>query len=108
MAAQKDGPATSLEKTSPGSGSGSGRPWSQSHFQSKFSQAVGDAGLRGYVFHGLRKTATSMLVEAGCEDREAQAITGHKTVEMITLYASGVRQKKLADRTIRKMEGWRQ
>ena len=48
------------------------------------------------AFHGLSKKATGALVEAGCTEEQAKSITGHKTTQMITKYAIGARQDRLA------------
>ena len=34
-----------------------GRPWRRFHFSRAFREATKKAGLQGYVFHGLRKSA---------------------------------------------------
>ncbi len=57
----------------------------------------------GLVFHGLRKSAVVMLLEAGCTTAETQAITG-QTMEMIEHYARQVNQKKLAASAILKWQ----
>jgi integrase len=55
------------------------------------------------VFHGLRKSAVVMLLEAGCTDAEVSAITGQSR-EMVEHYALQVNQKKLAAAAILKWE----
>jgi integrase len=55
------------------------------------------------VFHGLRKSAVVMLLEAGCTDAEVSAITGQSR-EMVEHYALQVNQKKLAASAILKWE----
>jgi len=54
--------------------------------------------------HGLRKNAAKMMAEAGCTDREIQAITGHTTTKMISHYTKAAEQLKLALRAIDKLE----
>ena len=58
---------------------------------------------RGLQFHGLRKNATVMLVEAGCEDREVAAITGHETTEMISHYSKKRDRRRLAKQAMEKV-----
>ncbi|MFP6771455.1 MAG: tyrosine-type recombinase/integrase [Alphaproteobacteria bacterium] len=57
-------------------------------------------GLRGNRFentlHGLRKNATINLLEAGCTNSEAKAITGHRTDVMVNLYSEKVNQRRQA------------
>ena len=55
------------------------------------------------VFHGLRKSAVVMLLEAGCTDAEVSAITG-QTRDMVVHYARAVNQKRLAAAAILKWE----
>lgn len=55
-------------------------------------------------FHGLRKNATIALIEAGCTPQEAQAITGHETLDMLNHYAKRVDQRRLAETAISKLE----
>jgi integrase len=58
------------------------------------------------VFHGLRKSAVVMLLEAGCTDAEVSAITG-QTRDMVVHYARAVNQRKLAAAAILKWEALR-
>jgi integrase len=81
-----------------------GAPYGKDVFRHEFSDAVKSAGLNGVVFHGLRHNATQRLMEAGCTEGEAKAITGHKTSRMIQHYAARANQKKLAGRAMRKLE----
>ena len=58
---------------------------------------------RKLVFHGLRKSAVVMLLEAGCTDAEVAAITG-QTRDMVAHYSLMVNQRKLAAAAILKWE----
>jgi integrase len=58
---------------------------------------------RTLVFHGLRKSAVVMLLEAGCTDAEVAAITG-QTRDMVAHYSLMVNQRKLAAAAILKWE----
>lgn len=49
-----------------------------------------------YVIHGWRYSAAVALAEAGCSDSEIQAVTGHKTLEMVRKYRGQANQKKLS------------
>jgi integrase len=57
----------------------------------------------GFVFHGLRKSATVKLVEAGCTEKETAAITG-QSLQMVEHYSKGADQLRLAREAIRKVE----
>ncbi len=50
----------------------------------------------GYVIHGWRYNAAVALAEAGCSDSEIQAVTGHKTLEMVRKYRNQANQKSLS------------
>ena len=51
---------------------------------------------QAYVIHGWRYTAAVHLAEAGATDGEIQAVTGHKTLEMVKKYRSQANQKRLS------------
>lgn len=57
----------------------------------------------GLVFHGLRKSAVVMLLEAGCSAAEVAAITG-QSMQMVEHYAKGINQKRMADAAVLKWE----
>lgn len=56
------------------------------------------------TFHGLRKSATARLAEAGCSDREIMAITGHTTADMVTHYTQSADQRRRALAAMGKIE----
>ena len=78
-------------------------PW-QTGFQVAWAkhkpQAVRDKAL---VFHGLRKSAVVMLLEAGCTDAEVASVTGQSR-QMIEWYAKQVNQGKLSRAAMLKWE----
>jgi integrase len=90
-----------------------GTPWTKDGFKASWSGALNPPSqrvgplprphplwpirLRGLVFHGLRKSAVVMLLEAGCTTAEVSSITG-QTFEMVERYARQVNQRKLAAR----------
>jgi integrase len=80
------------------------KPWRGTYLQHKIRDAVVEAGLDGLTLHGLRKTATTMLADAGCTEREIMAITGHKTSQMVTRYVDASQSKKRAESAIIKLE----
>jgi len=80
------------------------KKWSASNLKLKFKAASRSAGIpENKVFHGLRKTATVKLIEAGCTFDEVKAITGHKTSSMVELYARGTNQERLATQAMLKL-----
>lgn len=79
-----------------------GKPWTVSGFKASWNKAKPDA-LSGYQFHGLRKSAVVTLLEAGCTDAQAAAITGQSR-DMIEHYARKVNQTALAKEAMRKWE----
>jgi hypothetical protein len=66
--------------------------------------AFTDFRRRRLVFHGLRKSAVVMLLEAGCTDAVMAAITGQSR-GMIVHYSIMVNQRKLARAIILKWQG---
>lgn len=54
------------------------------------------------VFHGLRKSATCKLIEAGCTPSEVASVTG-MSLQMVEHYSKKVDQLRLADSAIGKM-----
>ena len=83
-----------------------GLPYSDDGFGAVWTRERDRVG--GGAFHGLRKNATSNLFEAGCTPQEVQAITGHKSLEMVAHYGKGADQKRLARAAMDKLEGTEQ
>jgi len=52
----------------------------------------------------LRKLSARKLAEAGCSEKEIQAITGHATSRMVAHYTKGADQRKRATAAITKLE----
>ncbi|WP_028880343.1 tyrosine-type recombinase/integrase [Terasakiella pusilla] len=77
--------------------SSTNRRWSPSNLRNTFRDMCRKAGVPSHkVFHGLRKSATVKLIEAGCTYDQVKAITGHKTTSMVEHYGKGTNQKRLA------------
>jgi integrase len=55
-------------------------------------------GEKRLVPHGWRYTAARILADAGCSDSEIQAVTGHKTLEMVVKYRAQASQRKASKR----------
>ena len=88
-----------------------GTQWSSGGFKTAWQRQMGDVRLKELraqrcVFHGLRKSAVVMLLEAGCTDAEVSAITGQSR-EMVVHYAKQVNQRRLAASAILKWEAAR-
>jgi integrase len=82
-----------------------GQSLDETTFTKEFREALDDAGLEQLHFHGLRHTAGTALAEAGCSAHEIQAITGHRTLQMVEHYTKAARQKRLASAAVAKLEG---
>ena len=54
------------------------------------------------VPHGWRYTAAVQLSDAGCSDDEVQAVTGHKTMEMVRKYRAKRDQRAASRRAQQK------
>lgn len=55
-------------------------------FQPAWFRALRSAKIKGLRFHDLRHEAVSRLVEAGLNDQEVAAISGHKSMQMLKRY----------------------
>jgi integrase len=58
---------------------------------------------KSFVFHGLRKSATVKLIEAGCTPKEVSSVTG-MSLAMVEHYGKGADQLRLSREAIRKFE----
>ncbi|UTV80131.1 site-specific integrase [Acidithiobacillus sp. YTS05] len=67
---------------------GSGRVWTYTAdgLRASYFKAVRKAGIVGLTFHDLRHEATSRLCERGLPIMTVQAITGHKSTQMLKRY----------------------
>lgn len=82
-----------------------GKPYSAQSLKVAFRKICKLSGVSDKcVFHGLRKTASVMLAEAGCSNEQIKSITGHRTDEMISHYTKGARQKVLASSAIEQLQ----
>ena len=82
-----------------------GKAFDAVYFGAWFADAIEKAGLPDdCVLHGLRKTAARKLAEAGCTEKQIQAVTGHVTSRMVAHYTKGADQRRLAKAAILKLE----
>lgn len=96
---KKDRPAITIISTA------YGRPFMTGAFATAFTAAMRKhVGVKGLRFHGLRKTAAAKLAEAGCSTHEIAAITGHKSLAMLSLYTREAEQKTRAMAAVIKLE----
>jgi integrase len=78
-----------------------GHSWKARHFSAVFVATREKLGLADDVhFHGLRHSIASRLAEAGASDAQIQSVTGHQSRQMVELYSSGARQRKMAEAAI--------
>jgi enterobacteria phage integrase len=71
------------------------------YFGALMAGAIDDAGLPDdCVLHGLRKSATTELIDAGCTPHQAAGVTGHKSLRMIEGYARDHDRHKAAGAAI--------
>lgn len=78
-----------------------GRPLTTDGFKTLWHRAMTNMGVKGYAFHGLRKTAAARLAEAGCTEKQIASITGHKTLAMVQHYTRQADQKRLSDEAMK-------
>ncbi|WP_276118374.1 tyrosine-type recombinase/integrase [Pararhizobium qamdonense] len=78
---------------------------SEKAFTNWIIEAARKAGLPPHRSpHGLRKSAMTMLAEAGCSAMEIMAITGHQDIKEIETYIAKANQKKMAQNAIKKLK----
>lgn len=83
----------------------SGGVWDLSGFSKAFRAGLDAVGLPADVhFHGLRKTATKRLADAGCDTMLIRSITGHKTDAMVAYYAADANRAKQAVMAMDRLE----
>ena len=81
-----------------------GQPLEETNFSKEFRAALDAAGLDHLHFHGLRHSA-GRARRGRVQSHEIQAITGHRTLQMVEHYTKAARQKRLASAAIAKLEG---
>lgn len=82
-----------------------GRPWKPGSASHGMKLAIDRLGFpAGWNIHGLRKLAAANLAEAGCSALEIAAITGHRTLSMISLYTRGADQERMAGAAIHRLQ----
>lgn len=64
--------------------------------QQRVSDVRKAVGAEKFVIHGWRYNAAVALAESGASDSEIQAVTGHKTLEMVKKYRQQASQKRLS------------
>jgi integrase len=81
-----------------------GKPFKDgASFGNQFSDWCRAAGLKDRSAHGLRKSASIRLVEAGCTTKQVQAITGHASLREVERYTKAAEQEKLARQAIARL-----
>jgi len=80
-----------------------GAPFTAAGFGNWFRDRCNEAGLAHCSFHGLRKTAATRLIDAGCDVVEAAAITGHASLKELQRYIDTRDRKRAARRAMRKL-----
>lgn len=82
-----------------------GAPWKPGTASHGMKLAIDRLGLpEGWNIHGLRKLAAANLAEAGCSAMEVAAITGHKTLSMVSFYTNSADQEKMATAAIVRLQ----
>lgn len=77
-----------------------GQPFTPAGFTNWFRDAAREAGVLDRSPHGLRKTGSQRLAEAGCTPSMIMAVTGHKNLSEVTLYTASVDQERMAEEAI--------
>ena len=84
-----------------------GRAYKEDFFRHEFrswaDKAVQYGAQPGLTFHGLRKTATVRLLEAGCSHAQVKAITGHRGDATVSYYGKDASKKVLSLQAMAKL-----
>jgi integrase len=81
-----------------------GQPWIDVYSSRVVRRQCVKHGMRpGLNIHGLRKLAAARLAEAGCSASEIAAITGHKSLSMVSLYTASASQENLAEAALKRL-----
>jgi integrase len=80
-----------------------GTPFTPAGFGNWFRDRCNEADLPHCSFHGLRKAATTRLIDAGCDLVEAAAITSHASLKKLQRYIETRDRKKAARRAMNKL-----
>lgn len=78
-----------------------GQPWKPGTITTGLRDALSRIDFPpGWNIHGLRKLAATNLAQAGCTPHEIQAVTGHRSLALVSLYTASVNQEALATAAI--------
>jgi enterobacteria phage integrase len=84
---------------------GLGRPFKHGYLGKLIKAAALDAGLPMRCRpHGLRYAAVRRMAEWGATTNEIAAVSGHRTLAMITKYTSAAEREKLAKNAMRRLK----
>lgn len=79
--------------------------WQPAHLSREMGKALAEIGLPARLnVHGLRKAAARRLAEAGCSALEIAAITGHRTLGMVSHYTRSADQHRLAESAVARLQ----
>ena len=82
-----------------------GLRWIPSYLSNLLNLEVARLGLQsGLNVHGLRKLAATRLANAGCSAHEIAAITGHRSLAMVSLYTASADQERMAKSAVLRLQ----
>ena len=82
-----------------------GWPWKPESASKGMKEAIDRLGFPPtWNIHGLRKLAAANLAEAGCSAHEIMAITGHRTMGMVSFYTQSADQERMATAAIVRLQ----
>ncbi|MBV6633860.1 MAG: tyrosine-type recombinase/integrase [Alphaproteobacteria bacterium] len=82
----------------------SGKAFSDAGFGNYFRAVCDAAGLNHCSAHGLRKSMSDTIAEAGGTDHEVMSVTGHQTIAEVQRYTKAARRDRIANSAMDKIK----
>lgn len=82
-----------------------GKPFTPAGFGNWFRERCNEAGLPQCSAHGLRKAAARRMAEGNMSGDVIKAVTGHTSLQQVSIYTAAANQAALAEKGIKAIAG---